>query len=143
MDKDAFIESDVQSNSKTDQVYKLKNGNEEIIPEQKTLLSSLIMRVNNLIKQAGFYTLIDEQKKNLQDFAFNFNRKESDLVCLTNDELKLKISPNIKLMDINSETNLTAMVGEKDQGIILWKWFVVFALIFLALESLIIRFWKV
>ncbi|MBL7829512.1 MAG: hypothetical protein JNK41_00680, partial [Saprospiraceae bacterium] len=143
LDKDAFIESDVQSNSKTDQVYKLKNGNEEIIPEQKTLLSSLIMRVNNLIKQAGFYTLIDEQKKNLQDFAFNFNRKESDLVCLTNDELKLKISPNIKLMDINSETNLTAMVGEKDQGIILWKWFVVFALIFLALESLIIRFWKV
>lgn len=143
LDKDAFIESDVQSNSKTDQVYKLKNGNEEIIPEQKTLLSSLIMRVNNLIKQAGFYTLIDEQKKNLQDFAFNFNRKESDLVCLTNDELKSKISPNIKLMDINSETNLTAMVGEKDQGIILWKWFVVFALIFLALESLIIRFWKV
>lgn len=143
LDKDAFIESDVQSTSKTDQVYKLKNGNEEIIPEQKTLLSSLIMRVNNLIKQAGFYTLIDEQKKNLQDFAFNFNRKESDLVCLTNDELKSKISPNIKLMDINSETNLTAMVGEKDQGIILWKWFVVFALIFLALESLIIRFWKV
>jgi hypothetical protein len=142
LDKDAFIESDVQSNSKTDQVYKLKNGNEEIIPEQKTLLSSLIMRVNNLIKQAGFYTLIDEQKKNLQDFAFNFNRKESDLVCLTNDELKSKISPNIKLMDINSETNLTAMVGEKDQGIILWKWFVVFALIFLALESLIIRFWE-
>lgn len=143
LDKDAFIESDMADNTKTDQVYKLKNSSEEVIPEQKTILSTLILRVNNLIKKAGFYTLIDDKKNSLQDFAFNFNRKESDLSCISLDELKSKLSPNIKIMDLKAEASLTAMVGEKDQGIILWKWFVVFALIFLALESLIIRFWKV
>ncbi len=143
LDKDAFIESEIPDGGKSDQVFKLKNAKEVVIPEQKSILSMLILRVNNLIKQAGFYSLIDDKNKSLQDFAFNFNRKESDLAFFTSDELKSKLPSNIKLMDLNAEASLTAMVGEKDQGIILWKWFVVFALIFLALESLIIRFWKV
>lgn len=143
LDKDAFIESDVNVGEKTDQVFRLKSGTSEIIPEQKTVLSTLILKVNDLIKNAGFYTLIDEQKKPVQDFAFNFNRKESDLSCLNFDEISEKLSPNVKLMKLNPEANLATMVGEKDRGIILWKWFVVFALIFLALESLIIRFLKV
>lgn len=143
LDKDAFIESDVNVGEKTDQVFRLKSGTSEIIPEQKTVLSTLILKVNDLIKNAGFYTLIDEQKKPVQDFAFNFNRKESDLSCLNFDEISEKLSPNVKLMKLNPEANLATIVGEKDRGIILWKWFVVFALIFLALESLIIRFLKV
>lgn len=143
LDKDAFIESDVNVGEKTDQVFRLKSGTSEIIPEQKTVLSTLILKVNDVIKNAGFYTLIDEQKKPVQDFAFNFNRKESDLSCLNFDEISEKLSPNVKLMKLNPEANLATMVGEKDRGIILWKWFVVFALIFLALESLIIRFLKV
>lgn len=143
LDKDAFIESDVNVGEKTDQVFRLKSGTSEIIPEQKTVLSTLILKVNDVIKNAGFYTLIDEQKKPVQDFAFNFNRKESNLSYLNYDEISEKLSPNVKLMKLNPEANLATMVGEKDRGIILWKWFVVFALIFLALESLIIRFLKV
>jgi hypothetical protein len=143
LDKDSYITADIESGGRTDQVFKLKNGKDEIIPEQKTILSSLILKVNSLVKQAGFYSLIDEQKKNIEEFAFNFNRQESDLSCFSKSQLQEKLSPNIKIMDVKTESNLTSMVGEKDQGIILWKWFVVLALIFLALESLIIRLWKV
>ncbi len=143
LDKDAYIESDMNTADKSDKIFRLENDKTSIIPEQKTIQSHLVMHVNNLIKEAGFYTLVDEDKKKLQDFAFNFNRKESDLLCLTKDEIKAAVSGNVKLLDINQDTNLSTMVGEKELGIILWKWFVVLALIFLALESLIIRFWKV
>lgn len=143
LDKDAYIESDMNTADKSDKVFRLENDKTSIIPEQKTIQSHLVMHVNNLIKEAGFYTLVDDNKKKLQDFAFNFNRKESDLLCLTKDEIKAAVSGNVKLLDINQDTNLSTMVGEKELGIILWKWFVVLALIFLALESLIIRFWKV
>ena len=33
-------------------------------------------------------------------------------------------------------------ISEKDKGIVLWKWFIIGALLFLALEALLLRFYK-
>jgi hypothetical protein len=34
-------------------------------------------------------------------------------------------------------------VDEQERGIVLWRWCVIFALLFLALEVLFLRLWKV
>ncbi len=141
--KDDYIEADVPIEEAPDKVYKLQKGKEEIIPEQKTIGAKLILGINNLVAESGFYKMFDAKNELVNEFAFNFNRKESDLSCYTPSEIKEKLNHNMNLLNENAEANFTSIVGERDKGIILWKWFVVLALIFLALESLIIRFWKV
>lgn len=141
--KDDYIEADVPVNEVADKVYRLQRGDDEIIPEQKTIGSKLILGINNLVAKDGFYKLFNSNKELSHEFAFNFNRKESDLATYTTDDLKTQLSPNMHLLTNQAEANFTALIGEKDKGIILWKWFIVLALIFLALEALIIRFWKV
>lgn len=141
--KDDYVEAEVPINEQSDKIYKLQRGEEEIIPEQKTIGAKLILGVNNLVAESGFYKMFDAKHELMNEFAFNFNRKESDLTCYPPSELKEKLIPNMNLLNENVEANFTSIIGERDKGIILWKWFVVLALIFLALESLIIRFWKV
>jgi hypothetical protein len=49
----------------------------------------------------------------------------------------------MKILEENAEASLTQVVDEQNQGIVLWRWCVVFALLFLALEVLFLRLWKV
>jgi hypothetical protein len=48
---------------------------------------------------------------------------------------------SFSVLDADQE-NLAVRLGELDQGTKLWKWFVIAALLFLALEILIIRLTK-
>jgi len=75
--------------------------------------------------------------------AFNYDRKESDMTMFTESDL-LKFSNNtkIKLIDAALQANITGTISEKDKGIVLWKWFIIGALLFLALEALLLRFYK-
>jgi hypothetical protein len=36
----------------------------------------------------------------------------------------------------------TCVVAEQQQGIVLWRWAIALALLFLAIEVLLLRFWK-
>ncbi len=79
----------------------------------------------------------------INKFAFNFDRKESDLACYVPDELQTFVGDNIKVLEINEEAILTAKIEERSQGISLWRWFLVMALVFLGVEVLLLKFWKV
>jgi len=48
----------------------------------------------------------------------------------------------ISIIENAQNANFTQLIGEKEKGVSLWKWCLILALIFLALESLIIRLWK-
>jgi len=61
---------------------------------------------------------------------------------MTIDQLEEVGGDGLNLLEVNNNTNLRAMIGERNQGIVLWKWCLIMVLIFLALESLILRFWK-
>jgi hypothetical protein len=39
--------------------------------------------------------------------------------------------------------DLSSWVGEKERGLVLWRWCVILALAFLGAEMLLLRFWKV
>jgi hypothetical protein len=73
--------------------------------------------------------------------AFNFDRQESGQEFLDPGQLKQRF-PDIILWQDITPGSFGEAIREMDRGIILWKWFVILALIFLALESLILRLWK-
>jgi hypothetical protein len=79
----------------------------------------------------------------LAAFAFNYDRKESDLSYKTAEQLAEGLPKNMKILAENAEANFGQVVDEQEKGIVLWRWCVIFALLFLALEVLFLRLWKV
>lgn len=140
--KDDAIEADHQITA-TETVYKMKGLAEEFIPEQRILGQQVILSMTDQVREAGFYQLFLQKDSILAKYGFNFDRRESDLKCLTIDELSRLTSKNINLIETTAEANFSNVVGERNQGVVLWKWCLILALIFLAIEVLLLKFWKV
>ena len=140
--KDDFIEADSKGIA-GEKSYKMKGAKEEFIPEQRIVSGKAILGVKEGVKEAGFYSLFTKPDSALYKFGFNFDRRESLLEYLDNKALKSLERNNIKVFDETAEANFTAVVGEQNQGVALWRWFVISALIFMLIEVLLLRFWKV
>ena len=140
--KDDYVEADSKGKI-GETTYKMRGAKEEFIPEQRTVTGKVILGVKEGVKEAGFYNLFAKPDSILYKFGFNFDRRESVLDYFDAKGLKDFSRNNIKVFDENAEANFTAVVGEQNQGIVLWRWCLIFALLFLAMETLILRFWKV
>ena len=84
----------------------------------------------------------DRQDEIVKGLAFNYDRVESNLDHLTKAELKNKYGAQANIMDNTLTADLTSVIKEKDQGVTLWRWCLILALLFLAIETLLLRFWK-
>ncbi len=135
-----------------DRVLKIRSLDDktEFIPEQKTILNSTFLYFNNQVKTSGVYKVMQGEVQ-VGELAFNYSRLESDPKTmganlqesrekLQNriDELGLK---NIGLMDANKDL-IKKQITDLDQGIRLWKLFIILALVFIACEILLARFMK-
>jgi hypothetical protein len=141
--KDDQIEFPITQTTGNETVYKLKGKAEEFIPEQRTIGAKAILGVSQQIPEAGFYELFLNPGEQLYQYAFNYDRQESDLTYLNTDELQNKVGPSTSVLDISDSSYLTQTIEEISQGIVLWRWCIVLALIFLGIEVLLLRFWKV
>ncbi|MBK8557940.1 MAG: BatA and WFA domain-containing protein [Lewinellaceae bacterium] len=145
--KDEVLEAKHQINARGETLYKLKisqdASNAEFIPEQRILGSKVLLTPGKQVEKAGWYQLGLRPDSTLAEFAFNYDRKESDLRYADDENLKSMLQPNMHLLSENAEANFSQVVDEQNQGIVLWRWCVVFALLFLALEGLFLRLWKV
>ncbi len=123
-------------------VYHIKNevGNFDIIPEHKILDTKVQINVHNQIRQGGNYVLYAGKEKAVP-LSFNFNRLESDLSCYNSEELR-SLTEEKQLTNIHvitaGEKSLSAFV-EMEEGRKLWKICIVLALLFLAIETLLLR----
>ncbi len=138
---DEVLESNHQVNS-TEIVYKLSGEGGEFIPQQRILANKVLLNTNNQIESAGFYDLYLEEGTILDKFAFNFDRSESDLRYVTADELTNRFGEGVSILQAADDAVLTARISQETQGIPLWRWCIILALCFLALEVLILRFWR-
>jgi Aerotolerance regulator N-terminal len=129
-----------------DEVYHLKSnsGNFDIVPDHKMVDNGITLLLHNQIKVADTY-LLTSGKDSLVGLGFNYDRLESNLTCFDKDALEAQISApgfaNYSLLSINNQSIGTAL-KELNQGIKYWKAFILLALLFLALEVILIRFWK-
>ena len=137
---DEVIEADNQITN-GDLVYTIK-GIEEFIPGQTNLGNKILLNVNNQISQDGYYSLgLDNES--IADLAFNFDRKESNLEVSSISQIEdLANSTNVNLLDASLKADFSAYINEKDKGIVLWRWCLILALIFLGIETLLLRLWS-
>lgn len=154
--KDEVLEAKHKVAASGEVVYKLKSvsdqpetgnqqpsTNDEFIPEQRILGSKVLLTPGTQVRDAGWYRLHLQGDSTLAEFAFNYDRKESDLSYKTDETLAEGLPKNIKVLAENAEANFGQVVDEQERGIVLWRWCVIFALLFLALEVLFLRLWKV
>jgi len=140
--QDEILEVD-RRGAGSETVYKLKGSEEEFIPEQRIIANKVVLGLNEQVTEAGFYNLFLNPENTLEQFGFNFDRKESDLAYIPAADLTERLDDSYKLLDLNTISTLTPLIGERSQGVQLWKWCIIAALIFLGLESLFLRLWKV
>jgi hypothetical protein len=146
------LEAKHQIAASGEMIYKLKStantqegvqSSSEFIPEQRIIGSKLILTPGTQVQEAGWYKLQLKGDTTLAEYAFNYDRKESQLEYFDDETLRIAAPQRMKIMSANDNTNLAQVVGEQNQGIVLWRWCVMFALLFLALEVLFLRLWKV
>ncbi len=141
--KDDYVDAENQQLTGTETVYKLKGKGEEFIPEQTKIGSKIILGVYDQVKTSGFYDLFLEEGDVKSKYAFNYDRKESKLTYLNEADLATQMGPNATVLTANADTDYEQLIGQRNQGIPLWRWAVIGALIFLGIEGLLLRFWKV
>ena len=138
--KNRLIEAD--KSLKTGETTFNISGPKEFIPKQTVLADRVIIDVDDQVEEKGTYTL-SLKDEDLQHLAFNYDRIESDLKYYGVTELESKYgSLGIDIISNAQNASFTELIGDKEKGVVLWKWFVILALIFLAIETLLIRFWK-
>ncbi len=122
-------------------VYKV-DGEKSFIPGQQSQGKYVILNMHDQIREAGFYNVFLDKGDILHTIAFNSNRLESDPSCFSSDEIAARYQEHANIVQRTQLADLSQFIQEKDRGIILWKYCLILALIFLALETLIIRFWS-
>jgi hypothetical protein len=138
---DNFVELE-NASSGAEVVYKVE-GAASFIPGQQSFGKEIILNMHDQVQIPGIYRVYLEEGQPLISLGFNSNRMESDPTCFSSDQLADRYGDQINLVGKTQLANLADYIKEKDQGVLLWKYCLILALIFLALETLIIRFWKV
>lgn len=117
-----------------DEILTVKNSTESFIPVQQLLNTKVKMSFNDNPAEAGNFGIFNGTNL-VQNISFNYNRTESNLALANPD-----VAGNFKeIEDIETVFN-TIHTDRTDTQI--WKWFVILALLFLALELLIQKFVK-
>lgn len=137
--KDQFLTITPQTSS-NEQIYKLK-AKEEFIPGQLRQGSKMILDLQDQIKEADFYSLTLEDEV-IRNYAFNFDRRESDLSYYSIGELQKKYGESATVLSANETKDLSNYLSQNEKGIALWKWCIILVLLFLGLESLLLRYFK-
>lgn len=123
--------------------YKIKGPGEEFIPEQRISGNTVFLGVYDQVRDAGIYALLHQPDSVLHLFAFNYDRGESALEYVDEVGLQEKMGPVAHVLTAKDEAVLAAKIEARSRGMGLWWWCVLISLIFLAAETLLLRFWKV
>jgi hypothetical protein len=122
------------------QLLKLNKGDQSSIPDVRQQEGSTLIYVSDQLHQPGIYTL-KKQDSTVATLAFNDNRSESDMSYLSASALK-EIMPKATTLITGGNASLKGIVTETNLGTQLWKLCIILALIFLAAEILLIRYFK-
>ncbi len=133
------LKIEVQATISKDNVLKIANETTEIIPLQTISQNKVSINFQNHILKSGFYNILSNEKV-LKTIAFNYNREESDL---NYTDLEPLIS-NQKNVSISSSLDEVFKEINNQQKINwLFKWFLAFSVLFLLIEMLILKYFKI
>jgi hypothetical protein len=125
---------DIKINLQKDRILKLANKTRQFIPFQTNFNNKVSITTKDDPKEPGHFSILKDTDT-LSLVSYNYNRNESQLNYANLAKIKgvsIENSLNTTLKNIKIEANVTW----------LWKWFVIFALILLAFEMLILKYFK-
>lgn len=125
---------DVNVQLNQDDILSIVNTDLNTIPKQQYFNNKVLINTLEDPAISGIYT-IKNKNENIQNVSYNYNRADSnltyqDLSNLNNITLSDTVTDSFDI--IKSDTNVNA----------LWKWFAIFALVFLIIEMLILKYFK-
>ena len=127
-------EVSLQASLRQDEILKLQSSEAGFIPRQQSYSNKVEIFLEEMPQKEGHYEVLKDTFK-LKTLSFNLDRSESDLRYMD-----LKPSEAIKIQTkIPTVFDEIQTAGKVD---VLWKWFVIFALIFLLTELLILKYFK-
>jgi hypothetical protein len=125
---------DIAVTSENDEVVHITSEEENFIPQQQSFSEKIQINTSEMPAAAGNYQ-IEYKNENVGRLSYNYDRRESELKYLDPGNLEnVQIYANIKeyFESTNAARQITA----------LWKWFVIFALLFLIVEMLLLKYLK-
>ena len=123
-------------------VLRSRKGNEEFIPEQRRLGNETALYFHNQAHTSDWYDIVRGGQV-LGTLAFNMNRRESDLNCYNENELKKmaeELGDNVAVISADTK-NIAKSVSDRLNGKPLWPWFLVLSLLCFLAEIAVLRFW--
>lgn len=129
-----------------EETFRLRNvqGGQEFIPDHRNAGGSVEIYIHGDMNQAGNYELSSGGKV-MEAVSFNYNRAESDNRAFSLDEFRAQLDergwPNWSVQEGEAES-IAAGADELREGKKYWLSMIVWALIFLAIEILLIKFWR-
>ena len=120
-----------------DDVLSISNNNIDFIPIQQIRLNKVSIKTTNQPNVAGIYIIKNKQNSIGHTIAYNYTNSESirdyhQIAKLENKHIKTDTSVTDTLTEVNSASQIGT----------LWKWFVIFAILFLIVELLILKYFK-
>lgn len=128
--KTIFVDASVNK----DEVISVKNNTEDFIPMQQIMEDKVKFSNGDNPKKAGNYDIVQDNKT-IGNLSFNFDRKESNLTKSSDESLD-----NLNEIESLDKFFETIQIERTDNQI--WKWFLIFTLLFFTLEILIQKFIK-
>lgn len=126
-------------------VVKLKQGDQELVPDQRISGNKMRLILPQEDLKSGFYTIINTKTEDkLGALALNIPKKESKTGYYTTSELQslFQDQENVAILDGYDFASIKDYIDETKNGFPLWKYFLVLALLSLLAEVLIIRLLK-
>lgn len=128
------------------EVFKIRSRdlNTELIPEFSQINGKGYVFVPDDFTESGNFELVLGNEV-IAGLAFNYPRSESKLDYFKSEEINDALTrEGIEDIKILAETgdSLQASLSQMEAGRKLWKWFIVIALIFILIETLLLKLWK-
>ena len=124
---------------KKDQILKIDNGFQEFIPLQQNSQNQVIVQLHEQILKSGLYH-IKNNEETIKTVAFNYNKNESYLDNLEIADLEKN---NSQISVYNSISAIFKKIDVENKINWLFKWFLTFSVLFLLIEMLIIKYFKI
>jgi hypothetical protein len=124
----------ITANTNNNEIISIRNPSEEFIPSQQIMSDKIKISCADNPTLAGNFE-VTQSKKNIGTISFNYDRSESNLTPPSDATLDdLTIVTSIESFFDTIQTNRT------DSQV--WKWFLIFTLLFILIEILIQKFVK-
>ena len=127
---------EVRTKLNNDEILQIRQGETSFIPLQQSKSNSVIITTNELPYLAENYAVTKENTI-LKYVSYNYETSESnlnyhDLSSISNKSVTVSNDLSLTLSEINSKNQIST----------LWKWFLIFALLFLVIELLLLKYLK-